>query len=98
MLRGQSPIAGAGEIREYSVDIVYTIADCRGSGEGRKGDLTDVTRTIADCWVGGGWRGWMGEGICECCVDNRRMFEGIRGLGVPTIRSGSGGGDHGGGD
>ena len=41
--------------------------------------FTDVTRAIADC---------RGEGDCGCCVDNRRMFEGIRGLGVPNIRSG----------
>ena len=34
-LRGQSPVAGAGEIRKNSVDTAYTIADYRGSGEGR---------------------------------------------------------------
>ena len=54
--RGQSPIAGAGEIREYSVDTAYTIADYRGSGEGREGD---VTKTIADCW------GWLERGFAD---------------------------------
>ena len=43
MLRGQSPIAGAGEIREYSVDTASTIADSEDhseSGEERDGDLS----------------------------------------------------------
>ena len=55
----------------------YTISDYRGT-EGRDEGIQMLR----------GQSPIVGEGDCGRCVDNRRMFEGIRGLGVPNIRSG----------